>query len=536
MPSRSNALLVGLVLLLVLLTQSATAWWLRGSDLPDGFQNEYEHLYTLTEVYFRARDGGLAEADAALWGGYYPPGIHAVASAGMAVFGRSRAVATLSLTVFLLALLGATAAITKRVSDLPTAAVAVALLAGYPAIFGNVRRYEPNIALAGLVALALAFLILRGLNSRRDAVLFGLICGAGLLVDRMVFAVYLLPPLLFAGRGWLRDRSLRPLGALAVAALVAAPFYVRFARNHLGEITSQLGGEVTSVGAESQSLPAWTPLGLGYYPLSFLEGQMGLVLGLATIAGIALHLAKRQPDPRLRLVEAWGLGGLLIVTLVAKKQPFYSIPLLAPLAVLAAMGWRAVPLRSLRIGIVAIVALASLHQATFLTRGEGLLPSPGRWVWFAGASPFPPSFLGHEYTMAWANREQDLRLEHAAELCADTAPYTLLHSDAHGAYEGQVMPTLRLLRDTRLVEGALMAPGAFVEHADQAGCFVYITDSDREWPDAGSVAALYDSRGIGQPPPELAPALHGLRSAAALLESWDSAPGERVLVYRIAPR
>ena len=535
MRSRSNALLAGLVLLLVLITSCTSAWWLARSDLPDGFQNEYEHLYTLTEIYFRARDGAPGEASDALWGGY-PPGIHAVAAAGMAAFGRSREVATLSLGVFLLALLGSTAAIGRRLGGLPAAAGAAVLLASYPAVFGNARRYEPNVALAGLVALALGFLILRGLRSRRDAVLFGLICGAGLLVDRVVFGVYVAAPLAIAARSWWADRSPRPLLAVAVAALAASPFYLRFVRDHAGEVLSQLGGEVTSAGAASQSLPAWTPLGLAYYPLSFVDDQMGLLLAVATLGGIVLHLRARRASPELRLVEAWGFGGLILITLVAKKQPFYSIPLLAPLAIMAAVGWSSIRPTSWRAILAAFVAFAALHQGTFLTRGEGLLPTPGRWVWFAGASPFPPSFLGHEYTMAWANREQDLQLERAAALCGDQRPYALLHSDAHGAYEGQVMPTLRLLRDSRLVEGALMAPGAFVEHVEEASCLIYITDSDRRWPDAGSVEALYASRQIGSPPDALAPTLSAMRTGATLKGAWDSTAEERVLVYGLPSR
>ena len=45
----------------------ATLWWLLRNDLPDGYQNEFIHLYTLTEFFFRARDASLGEAWPFLW-------------------------------------------------------------------------------------------------------------------------------------------------------------------------------------------------------------------------------------------------------------------------------------------------------------------------------------------------------------------------------------------------------------------------------------------------------------------------------------
>jgi len=183
--------LVALVLVL------STLWWLQRNDLPNGFQNEADHLYTLSEVYFRLRDNSYSDAHDAMWGEYYPPLNHMVAMVGMTVFGRSRAIATLSLGSLAVLLLIAVAVIAHRVRGSPTAALAVLLVASYPAVFGNMRRYEPNIVLAALVALAVALLVAGpSLRSLRGAVLFGLVAGLGLLSDRVVFAIYLLPPLL----------------------------------------------------------------------------------------------------------------------------------------------------------------------------------------------------------------------------------------------------------------------------------------------------------------------------------------------------
>ena len=547
-PKRSGILLGLLVLLLFAILQTTTGWWLDHSELPDGFQNEYEHSYTLTEVFFRVRDTGWSEAQGPLWRGYYPPLNHAVASLGMAVAGRSHRIAVLSLGVYLLLLLGSAALLGRGLRDAATGAMAVGLLAVYPSVFGNARRYEPNVALSAMVGAALALLILRaGVHRRRTAVFLGLLCGLGMLTDRVVFAVYLLPPVvlcLWRGlRGPERGAVLRRWAlVVGIAFLICGYFYAHFARYHVWEVWTQLGGEVRASGDESQALPVWTWRGLLYYPLSFLDAQMGLVPGVLTLAGVAAYLLRARsglPLDRRALLEVTAFGGLAIVTLISKKQPFYSVPLLMPVAVMAALGWRALPAAWLRGAVVAVLILAGAQQLTFLTRGEGLLPTPGRWASLAGASPFPPSFLGYEYTQAWAPREQRIDLARAAGLCAalrtEDRPNVVLFSDAHAAYEGQLMPAARLLIDTRQVEGVTMSPEAIADQQAETSCFLYVTDGLLDWPTGQSVQEEWHRRGLGTVPEATLKALQALGLRARLLEAWAGEPEARVRVFAVDP-
>ncbi|HCP45341.1 MAG TPA: hypothetical protein DIU15_04835 [Deltaproteobacteria bacterium] len=530
-----------------------TSWWLERNDLPNGFQNEADHLYTLTEVFFRFRDNSYADAHQAIWGEYYPPLPHAVASLGLSAFGRSRAVATLSLSAFLLILLAATGWLGGRIRDGPTGALAVTLLALYPSIFGNMRRYEPNLAVSALVALALALIVVRGgMRGRGTAVLLGVVCGFGMLADRVVFAVYLLLPLLidllrgrnegraaFAAR--LRDWAI----AGGVATLLCGYYYSNFFRigsGHLHEVLSQVGGEIDATGNETSVVPTWGLRGLLYYPLAWLDCQMGLALGGLTLLGIGGYLVRGRKsiaaDSR-SLLEAWLFGGLLLFTLLGKKQPFYSIPLLAPAALCAACGLRALPRPGLRMAVGALVLVLGVHQLAFLTTHRGLVPSPGRWAWMAGASPFPDRWLGYEYTQAAAPFPQRLRLDHAAQLCSDERartgkPYIYLFSEGGGAEEGQVMPTLRLYLDSRKVEGFRKSPPeALVENAPVAGCFVYIGTEGRSWPTGASLAATMRRFSAGEPQPAVIDLLSSLEARAKVLGSWMGAAGEEVHVYAL---
>ncbi len=548
---RGILLLAGWVMLLSGVLLASNSWWLQRNELPDGFQNEYEHFYTLTEVYFRGRDDSLGDAWGPLWDGYYPPLPHIVTSAGMGVFGRSRTMPALVLGSFAVLLLAMTCLVAARLRDGPTALVATGLVAFYPAVFGNIRRYEPNVALAALVAAAAGLLVVRGgLRGRWTAVGFGLLCGLGMLTDRLVFAVYLAPVVAVALWQLVRQPALerrsgllRWVAAGAVGAALCGYYYARFLAGHIDEVISQIFGEVTAGGVAGQSLPIWTTRGLLYYPLSFLDSQMGLLLGLATLVGLGLWIRKGRQgvEPTSRaLLEGWLFGGLLIVTLVGKKQPFYSIPLLAPAAVAAAIGWRSVEPKKLRTAIAIAAMLAGLHQLIYLTRDEtGLVPAPGRWAWFAGRSPFPPMWLGYEYTQAAPPLGTGLNPERMAELCdyqrrkAPDLPYTMVFSDAHGAYEGQLMPALRLELDSRLVEGVLMNGPAVQDQAELASCFVHVTSGDSAWPTADAIRAEWEEWGVGEPTPALLAALTAMSDRSYPLDRWTTDRGDHVHVFTL---
>jgi 4-amino-4-deoxy-L-arabinose transferase-like glycosyltransferase len=549
---RQTRILVAWTVLVSAVLMASNLWWLDRNELPDGFQNEYEHYYTITEVFFRARDDSLADAWPFLWDGYYPPLEHAVASAGMLVIGRSREAPVLALGLFVVVLLGAVGWAGRRLKDPETAMVAVGVLALCPAIFGNARRYEPNVALAAMVAAAACLLLVRGgLDRWRTAIGFGVLCGLGMLADRIVFAIYLLP--MAVGAWVLLARQSRPerlagllrwVGAVGVAIAVCSYYYVRFLAGHIDEVFSQIGGEVLASGETTQSLPAWTPKGLLYYPLSWLDCQIGPVLGAAVLAGLVLWFVRGrrdvEPDRRL-LLEAWLLGGLLVVTLVSKKQPFYSIPLLAPAALAAAMGWRSLADVRLRRTIAVIALLFGLHQFGFLTADRGLAPTPGRWSWFAGASPMPAGWLGYEYTQAAPPLDTGLHLERMADLCghqrdkAPERPYTMIFSSAHGAYEGQLMPALRLELDSRLVEGVLMNGPAVQDHADRASCFVHVTEGDSGWPQRDEIVAEWAEWSVGEPTEAFFAALATMEARSYPLDRWTTTRGDKVHVFTLVP-
>jgi hypothetical protein len=241
------------------------------------------------------------------------------------------------------------------------------------------------------------------------------------------------------------------------------------------------------------------------------------------------------------MLEAWILVGLGLFTVVAKKQPFYSIPLLAPIALAASLGWRALPWTRLRAASAAVVLFFAVHQVLFLTADRGLIPTPGRWALLAGDSPFPDLWLGYEYVQAADPHHQALHVPRIVELCRSVSdplrPYIALFSEGHGAYEGQLMPTLRLSFDTRLVEGLLMVPEAFDENSDQASCFVYVSSGAHAWPTRDTIVPVLEQFGYPDPGPAVLERIAAMRERASLLGRWTSKKDEVIFVYALrAPR
>jgi hypothetical protein len=146
--------------------------------------------------------------------------------------------------------------------------------------------------------------------------------------------------------------------------------------------------------------------------------------------------------------------------------------------------------------------------------------------------------------MAAAPDPQGLRLGEVAATCrahqeelaarGDALPYLVLFSDSQRAYEGQVMPTLRLAMDSLQVEGVLMNGEAVEDQGGRAGCFLYLTDGSREWPSFSDVQAQWAQWGAGEPADGLKRRLVAMRQRVVLHRSWNTRWGSGVHLFTLA--
>ncbi len=361
-----------------------TAWWVGHNPLPDGFQNEYLHVGNAYDLWRALVEGDWWTLRWVMYTNYWPWGFYAVPWPFLAVAGLGRASLVAGNLVHLAVLLWAARSL-GRALDAP---LAPAWLLLCPGVFGTLVRYEPNLAAIAWTLAGLAFLVRsQGLRRRREAVLWGVALGVGLMMDRLTVGFFLLPaavPLLW-GRGRAPGAWRNLAWGLAAAALLSAAWYREFFLRNAEEIFSQAPvGEIDAAGAVNVSGG-----GAAWYLLALLDSQAGPVLGGLMVLG-ALAAAREAwrgrgtPGawrPRAVLLAAV-LPAMAFFTLIAKKQVFYTLPALGPLAVLAARGrWRWLGVAG---GLWA-----------FLDAGLGVVPDG-----FPGSPWMPEAWVAPRHTLA----------------------------------------------------------------------------------------------------------------------------------------
>ena len=355
--------------LLWLLAALYQGWWLAHNPLPDGFQNEYLLLGNAMDLWGALTQGDVWHMRWYMYTGYWPWGLYAAPWPFMAVLGPTRVAMVMGNLIHLAVLLVAVNAMGRALG----ARWAPLLVLLCPGVLGTLVRFEPNLAAMAWTAAALAFLVRsRGLQDRRMVLGWGAALGVGLMMDRLTVAFFVLPailPLL-----WRADR--RAWGHVAmgagITAVLTGAYYREFFMRHSAELLSQAPvGEIDSAGMVSASggVQDWF-----YYPLALMDSQAGPLLGGLMLWG----LIGRVRGPRAILISSVG-AGLLVFTLIAKNQVFYTLPILGPLAVLAATKGRWV-----WIGVIG-------GLWSFLSVGVGAVPG-GPWM--------PASWVQPRHTLA----------------------------------------------------------------------------------------------------------------------------------------
>ena len=205
-----------------------------------------------------------------------------------------------------------------------------ALILATPSIFGTIVRYEPNLANIAWVSLGCAALLRsEHLRQRNWVLLWGISLGCGLMTDRLSVLFFLIPaiiPLIFP---IVKERIWNAVLGLMVAIFLSAAYYREFFIRNLDEITSQVGtGEIDSTGTLQKYD---NPIEFLYYFVSILDTQLGLFIGSAALICLIRTLIQKK----IRRDE-WSLvfaiiGPILFFSCIAKKQIYYTLPILWPL-------------------------------------------------------------------------------------------------------------------------------------------------------------------------------------------------------------
>ena len=329
------------------LVSAATAWLAIDCHPP-----EWDYANHLESAVLCWR--GLAAGDVATVLGrssFYPPLVPCLAGLVFRVMPSDAAFGQVVILAFLGLGMAATYLLARRWASGAGAVVAATLVGTGPFVVNLALRFQLDVPLMAMVAVALETL-LRTDGFRRPAwsLAAGLILGLGLLT-KPPFAVYLAPAIVLT---LLKVRELRAalnaLAAILLMLIIAGPWY---GPRILG-IPMQVQSRAFKQAAESGFPDALSATSLAYYPLNF-PAQFGVVGAALLLVGLVVALRRRY------WYVVAGLVPLIGFFLIQNKQLRYTLPLLPIAAVAAGIGFSALP-RSARPITGVLIAIAAAIQ------------------------------------------------------------------------------------------------------------------------------------------------------------------------------
>jgi 4-amino-4-deoxy-L-arabinose transferase-like glycosyltransferase len=278
--------------------------------------------------------------------GFYPPLFQSVMAAAWAIFGKTIAVARAANLPAVAILLFATYGIGRRLLTPVAAAAAAVCVSFYPIMVWLSRETIIDYWLTAMVALSFwALLRTDGFSNRRRSVVFGVICGFGMLA-KWTFPIFIFcPALWFARRNW-KNAAL----SAVLAAAIAAYWYIPAGASLLEFHRINTAGGITE---GDPGVASWQSL---VFYVRALEGyQIFLPLFILFLAGAVILF--RRFDPAWIPILLWLLGGWAGLMLLRNKDPRYSAPLLPAVALITAL----VAVRKESLAYVLMVFLIAQH-------------------------------------------------------------------------------------------------------------------------------------------------------------------------------
>jgi 4-amino-4-deoxy-L-arabinose transferase-like glycosyltransferase len=271
---------------------SATILWLALDRAPPNWDDAW-YLTNSLIVYDALSRGGIAGYISELNSvfGFKAPLIAALPTPFYLIFGRRWHAAYLVNIASMALLFFAMYRIARRFLNTRAAVLSIAVAGTMPLLYGLARWFLVEYALTALVALAVYILIEGGLEESRTALLFGCVCGLGLLL-KVSFPVYILPALLYA---WIGSRyRLRLLVLTSLACLtLAAPWYA----SHLRPVLANAADAGFGASAAVQGTGAiFTFRAIGVY-LARVAGE-GLSSYYAWLTALLIAWAALRPGGR----------------------------------------------------------------------------------------------------------------------------------------------------------------------------------------------------------------------------------------------
>lgn len=385
------------------------------------------------------------------------------------------------------------------------ATLAVALVLPAAGILDSLHRFEPNLgATAAAAGCLAAFLWSDGLQKRREVLLLAGCLGLGLMVDRLgTLPCVALPVAWAAFRGRSNPLVRRNTLMLVVALLLGVGWwYALFLRDYVGEWLPQLlAGEVDRSGEVLEERPPLVFWAL-HYVWIWLDSQVGLVGGALFLGGLGWGVSQRG-DKRVAEVLLWLVLGLIVFSLIPKRQPFYTLPLLPAAAVLAAAmlagrpGSDDAPMTSRRVALASALGVLVTLPAILTARpGEDLDPGVAAWA-LQNRSPLPERWVGERFPLGQRPDGHLLDVASFADRLEGVgvpanAPVVVLSTDGQVS-ESQLLSVLRIERRSAAVFGVVVHPETVAERGAEFAALIDLRSASG-WPGDDAIIDAHERR------------------------------------------
>ncbi len=370
----------------------ATAVWLAIDARPP----EWDHANHLERALLCAQDLRTGDVRAILErSSFYPPLVLCLTGAASMLM-PVEAAAGVVMLAFLALGMAAVCELGRMLAGDATGMTAALLFGTAPFVVYSTLRLQLDLPLAAMVALALLVLLTTDdLSRRRATLLFGAVCGFGFMT-KPTFVLYVLPSAAWClARG--RRRSVAGAGlALAVAAAISLPW---LGPRLLG-LGAQLDARAFAQAAEAGHPDPLTLAGLAFYP-RWLGYEIGLGATALAVIGLGVALGRRR-----WFLPIAGLTPLVVLELIRNKNHRYALPLVGALALLAAVGLRALPAPARRAGAVALVVLGLAQVSAVAAAVPPNIWIPGLAIWWVPVSPPERREWHHREILALVERER----------------------------------------------------------------------------------------------------------------------------------
>ena len=186
--------------------------------------------------------------------------------------------------------------------------------------------------LTAMVTLSFALLMRAGeFHVRRDAILFGVAAGLGMLAKQTFPFFFILPALVLLCQAWIR-RDRRAFANLALSAVIAALIASIWYVPHFKDVVAIYRVNALNAAVENEA-PAFSFRYMAYY-WGILGGlQIQLLFSFLFAAGVIYSVRHRaRQDWMLYL---WIMSGILSFTLLSNKDARYTVPILPAVALLS---------------------------------------------------------------------------------------------------------------------------------------------------------------------------------------------------------